>query len=101
MAFNYVDSNIIQNKDNKRYRETNLYPKIEYQDTDIYIVTSRGERLDNYAYKYYNDASYWKVIAKANNLGKNSLVIPEGTRLRIPQNIEEIDRLFYQYNNKR
>lgn len=95
-------SDIIKNKDNKRYYSSLKYPNIELKDTDIYIYGKRGLRLDLLAYRYYGDVELWFVIARANNLGKGSLVVPPGKRIRIPYPIttdEVLDR-FFEINEK-
>ena len=40
----------------------------EIHDSDVYHKVKHGERLDYLAEIYYNDASLWWVIAKANSL---------------------------------
>lgn len=76
------------NKDSKgrRFRKTTLLPVIEPHIDDIYIIGQIGDRLDNLAFKYYGDSSLWWIIARANNIGNGSLVVPLGLQLRIPQN---------------
>ena len=81
----YKDITIVKTDDGKRYRSTVKYPIIEKKSTDIYIVGSQHDRLDNLAYKYYEDARLWWIIARANNLGKGTLTIPIGTQIRIPR----------------
>jgi len=73
----------------KRF-ETTTYPTFPRKETDIYIITRKLERLDLLAEKYYDDARYWWVIARANNLGKGTLTIPAGQQIRIPQSITDI-----------
>ena len=73
----------------RRY-ETTTYPQFSRKETDIYIITRKMERLDILANKYYDDARYWWVIARANNLGKGTLTIAAGQQIRIPQNITDI-----------
>lgn len=77
------DNNKILN-DPKRYYDTSVYPKFEARETDIYIISRAGDRLDNLAFEYYQDATWWWVIARANNVSNGSLVIPSGKRIRIP-----------------
>ena len=80
----YKDITIVKTDDGKRYRSTVKYPVINKKSTDIYIVGSQHDRLDNLAYKYYEDARLWWIIARANNLGKGTLTVPIGTQIRIP-----------------
>ena len=56
---------------------------------DIYFISRRGDRLDLYANKYYQDASKWRIIATANHLGKGTLAVPPGLQIRIPRDPDE------------
>lgn len=86
----YKDITIVKTDDGKRYRSTVKYPVINKKSTDIYIVGSQHDRLDNLAYKYYEDARLWWIIARANNLGKGTLIVPIGTQIRIPRDFQTI-----------
>lgn len=46
---------------------------------------SNYERLDNIAYKFYGDAKYWWVIAKANKAVNGKFFAREGQVLIIPE----------------
>lgn len=74
----------------RRYSST-YYPTIPYRDSDIYIYSKSSDRLDLLSYKYYGDQTFWWVIARANNLGKGSFMVPPGIRLRIPFPIDELE----------
>ena len=63
------------------YRTT-IYSTIPETDSDIYVITQHGDRLDNLAFQFYGDQSLWWYIAKANNL--SFMTLPTGTSLRIP-----------------
>ena len=63
------------------YRTT-IYSAIPETDSDIWVITQHGDRLDNLAFQFYGDQSLWWYIAKANNL--TFMTIPIGTSLRIP-----------------
>jgi len=65
---------------------TTTYSSIPKTDSDIYVITTVGDRLDNIAAQFYGDVSLWWYIAKANNL--TFMTIPVGTRLRIPSTIQ-------------
>lgn len=54
-------------------------------DFNVHIL-SAGERLDQLAFKHYNDSSYWWVIAAASNIGWG-LQVPPGTIIRIPKSL--------------
>ena len=91
----YEDITIVKTEEGKRYRKSVQYPLMERKLTDIYIIGARHDRLDNLAFKYYEDARLWWIIARANNIGKGNLTVPIGTQLRIPQDYLEIIK---QYN---
>lgn len=78
---------------------TIFYPDFS-NNQDVYIVSHMGDRLDNLAYDYYGDTSYWYVIGIVNNLGRGSLTIPPGMVIRIPyyDEMTGIAALFQQYN---
>lgn len=77
--------------DPKRYYGTTAYPKFEPKDTDIYIITRTGDRLDNLAQTYYNDVTMWWVIARVNNVGKGTFTLEPGKQLRIPFPLAFVD----------
>ena len=89
---NRYDS-IKQIKDEKtsvRKYETVTYPSFNRHEEDIYIITRKLERLDLLSSRYYGDARWWWVIARANHLGKGTLVIPAGKQIRIPKDPMDI-----------
>ena len=86
----YEEIQVNKNSSGRRFRKTTLFPIIEPHIDDIYIIGQVGDRLDNLAFKYYQDSSLWWIIARANNIGNGSLVVPLGVQLRIPQNQFEI-----------
>lgn len=73
-----------------RYSST-FYPEIPLKDSDIYIYSKSSDRLDLLAYDYYGDQTFWWVIARVNNLGKGSFMVPPGIRLRIPFPMDELE----------
>lgn len=92
----YDKINILKTDAGKRYHATVKYPIIEKKPNDIYIIGSQQDRLDNLAYKYYQDSRLWWIIARANNIGKGDLTVPIGKQIRIPSDfISIID----SYNN--
>jgi len=82
----------------KRFRVTTLLPTIPDGADDIYIISRIGDRLDNLAHEYYGDSSLWWIIARANNLGKGDLTIPNGTQVRIPQDTQTIIDIYNEIN---
>lgn len=94
MSSRYENSNIVQNSKKietdgtvrfVRRLETTLYPEFNnLLPDDTYILSQENDRLDILAKEFYGDEVFWHVIAKANNIGKGTLVIPPGLIIRIP-----------------
>lgn len=94
----YEKISILKTEEGKRYKKTIKYPLMERSIDDIYIIGMQGDRLDNLAYKYYNDANLWWIIARANNIGKGSLSVPIGAQIRIPSNFISIITEYNELN---
>jgi nucleoid-associated protein YgaU len=90
MASRYERNQIQKLKDGREVYRTKIYPNIPLRDSDIYIVTQGGDRLDTLAYQYYGDQSLWWIIATANNIHDAPFAVPDGTILRVPKNYIEI-----------
>jgi len=74
------------------YYRTVYYPEVPPQESDIYVETEWGDRLDLLANQFYqNVALYWLIsLANPNTVGFGQLTIPRGTQLRIPTNVSGI-----------
>jgi hypothetical protein len=84
----------------KRYYKAKIYPNIPFAETDIYVITTIGDRLDLIAYSYYSDPELWWVISIANNnITKGSMFPIPGTQLRIPADINYVLELFNDANS--
>lgn len=94
----YDNNKIKIDKDGKRVYTTTYYPPIPLTNSDQFIQTKVGTRLDNLAQVYYGDSTLWWVIAKANGI-KGFTSLKSNTKLRIPSNISEILEKFKQLNN--
>lgn len=70
--------------------QTTRYPKFPNQESDLYIISREGDRLDLLANEFYEDPRYWWVLAEANNIGKGTMIIPAGLQIRIPFPITDI-----------
>tara|TARA_B100001094_G_C18035855_1_gene722482 strand:- start:415 stop:738 length:324 start_codon:yes stop_codon:yes gene_type:complete len=83
-----------------KYYRTTYYPEIEPHESDIYVETEFGDRLDLLANQFYGDVTlYWIIsISNPNKLNLGSITIPPGTQLRIPVNINGIVSRFNQLN---
>ena len=66
--------------------DTTLYGKVLERNSDIYVITQVGDRLDNLAFQFYGDPSLWWFIAQTNNI--KTMNVPSGTSLRISMNVE-------------
>ena len=83
----------INTRSKTRTYSTTIYPKIDKSDTDMYIQTLPGDRLDLLAHRYYGDTSLWWVIAQANTelgIGKGTFFVSGGLLIRIPQDLGTI-----------
>jgi hypothetical protein len=96
---------ILQTKLNTRQAYvTSRYPEVPVNADDIYVYTTQGDRFDLLAQQYYNDSSLWWVISIANtatagtslpsDLPQNSLMVPEGLQIRIPNNPQSVVSAF-------
>ena len=71
-----------RNKNKVNTYTTTIYQRIPETNSDLHIISTEGDRLDNLAFQFYQDSSLWWYIGKAN--GITALNIPAGTSLRIP-----------------
>jgi len=95
--------------DGKTVYKTSRYPEIPLSENDIYVISTQGDRFDVLAQQYYGDSSLWWVISIANTgnagagtllvLPQNSLIIPEGIQIRIPNNPLEVYNVFNVINS--
>ena len=98
----YDNTPILQTTQGRPYFKSKFYPNIPLSETDQYVITTIGDRLDSLAYSYYNDATLWWIIAAANNNATNGALYPQpGTQLRIPTNVSSVLKLFNQFNKAR
>ena len=67
--------------------QTSYYQSVPKRNTDIYVITEYGDRLDNLAHQFYNDAELWWFIARVNHL--KTMNVEAGTSLRIPSSIDD------------
>lgn len=83
------------------YLASDLYPALEPDPSDVYVITEIGDRLDLLANTFYNGRTdYWVIIAMANEgVGEGTVHVEPGIQLRIPGNISRFDRLIDTLNN--
>ena len=95
----YDNPTIEKTSKGKPYWKGKSYPNIPVSESDAYVITSSEDRLDLLAYRYYNDATLWWLIAMANNNSTKGLMYPEpGTQLRIPTDLNAVMALFNNFN---
>ena len=81
-----------------RVYSTTYYPQIPIGNSDTFIFTKEGDRLDNLAYTHYGDNTLWWIIAKANGI-RGKIALEPGIPLRIPGNVISIVEKFRQINS--
>jgi nucleoid-associated protein YgaU len=98
----YDNYTILKTSQGKPYIKGKMYPNIPLSESDIYVITTVGDRLDLIANQYYNDSSLWWIIAFINsNVTRGSMFPSPGTQLRIPTDINRVMRLYNQFNQVR
>lgn len=97
----YDKKNKTKNDNGRPVFKSQLPPEIERSHEDIYFISKRGDRLDLYADKYYDNPDHWRIIAAANDLGKGSLSVEPGLQIRIPPNPDNIIELMRKQNSER
>ena len=98
----YDNKTILKTSDGKPYYKGKVYPSIPLSESDIYVITTIGDRLDYMAYTYYRDSElYWIRSVANNNVTKGSLFPIPGTQMRIPTDLNSVLNLFNQSNQSR
>ena len=98
----YDNKTILKTPDGKPYIKGKMYPNIPLSESDVYVITTIGDRLDLLAYSYYNDVDLWWVISAANNNATKGSMFPiPGTQLRIPTDLNNVLNIFDQFNKAR
>jgi hypothetical protein len=90
----YYNNPVKKTFDGREVYRTRIYPNIPLKDTDVYVMTETGDRLDTLAFQYYEDSSLWWIIAAANNIHDAPMGMQDGTILRIPLNYIQINSNF-------
>lgn len=90
MRSRYLNNRVRKTKDGREVYATKRYPNIPLRESDIYVATETGDRLDTLAKTFYDDPKLWWIIASANNIHDAKLSFPDGTVLRIPVQYIEI-----------
>ena len=97
----YNSSDILSTTQGVKYYKAKKYPPIPPQESDIYVVTVQGDRLDLLANTYYKDPTLWWVISIANsNITFGSMFPEPGIQLRIPTDLTTVITLYNQENQQ-
>ena len=97
----YNSNDILSTAQGIKYYKAKKYPPIPPQESDIYVVTVQGDRLDLLANIYYNDPTLWWVISVANsNITFGSMFPEPGVQLRIPIDLATVIELYNQENQQ-
>lgn len=98
----YRHTNSKKNNEGNRVYKTTIYPDLDGRNAeDTFFVTETGRRLDRLADEFYDDPTQWWVIAEANNLGRGTMFVEAGTRLRIPTNLSNVYNKLRRKNEDR
>jgi hypothetical protein len=97
----YINSTILKTNQDKPYYKQKYYPNIPLLESDVYVITTIGDRFDTLANSYYNDPKLWWIISVANNNATNGLIPLPGTQLRIPTDLSAVLNLYNQFNKAR
>lgn len=88
MNYRYQNIDIIkQSSTGEQYYVNNIYPEIPFSPDDSYVIAVLGDRLDLLSLDFYNDVTFWWVIASANSIPGDSLYLEPGAQIRIPANL--------------
>jgi hypothetical protein len=88
-----TENTIKVDKEGKKSFVSKILPRIEVDDTDIFVYRIEGVGLSALAKEYYDDESLWWVIAKANNTGIRGFGIDKSldvVRIPNPTRLNEI-----------
>ncbi len=98
MASRYTNNKEQKLSDGRKVFRSKRYLNIPKQNTDIYVVTQAGDRLDELSNQFYNDSSLWWIIALANGVTNASIQVEPTTEYRIPTELGPILSDFKRLN---
>ena len=93
----YGTTKIKIDRDGKRVYGTTNYPDIPLDNADKLYTTTKGERIENIAFSFYEDVSLWWIIAKANGI-RGRVAFKSAEVIRIPGNVSSIISKFKELN---
>ena len=102
MAKRFSSLNLVERTpEGRRYIRNVIYPNLEPEEDDIYVITTIGDRYDKLAAQFYQNVDYWWVIAAANReiASTDSLCLRPGLRIRIPADVAKWQEAFEKLND--
>ena len=97
MRYSFTDTK--KSEKGKSASETTLLQKFKSRPTDIFLVIVERTRLDHLAFKFYDNPNYWWILALANGI-KGTMYVQLGTRIRIPESVNEVINDHRKINNR-
>lgn len=93
----------VDSQTKKPYYVNEIYPLIPASDSDIYITTRNGDRLDLLAEEYYDNSDLYWVIASANpeKVRNDSFFVTPGIQIRIPADLKGVEIDYNKINTRR
>lgn len=88
-----------QTPEGKKYLRNVIYPFLEPEEDDLYVIAVSGDRYDKLAADFYRNVDLWWIIASANTAATDSLCIRPGTQIRIPTNTAAWQEAFDNLND--
>tara|TARA_Y100000593_G_scaffold91096_1_gene179014 strand:- start:2883 stop:3176 length:294 start_codon:yes stop_codon:yes gene_type:complete len=80
-----IRTNTTDRKQSVKGKATTIYKQIPKRDSDVYVISQAGDRLDLLALQFYNDPNLWWYIAQANNL--MAMNLEPNMSIRIPSDL--------------
>ena len=92
---------IVVNNGKRHYKPIKYPTNIPLKNTDIYFLTTFGDRLDLLAKSIYKDERLWWIIAIANpdTVRRDSLSLKAGIELRVPTQVGLLKKIFEKLNS--
>ena len=87
----------------KQYYREAFITSIPEREGDVYFITEAGDRLDLIAYEFYNDSSFYWILAAANPVitRRDSYMVEAGKQFRVPIDPQNIIQQYKQFNINR
>ena len=104
----YQDIKILRNEDRfvgtigDKYYNTVFYPEVGARESDIYVETEWGDRLDLLANQFYNNVTLWWIISirNPNKVNFGSVFLTPGSIIAIPVDIGGIVDSYVNLNER-